>query len=154
MLKMDDFKYTDLRSSSDEELSMNTSQADESLLEKPVELHRSPRIYSRIWFPLIFHGSLILLYTMAFLAVFENMKVDRLHGPGVIHSMFPIHNELDFSNTISAPVRPAIHYEPLKYVVEAEVNSPYVGEPRPELDLAWHELLQCTRKVPNASSRC
>ncbi|KAF8865831.1 hypothetical protein BDZ45DRAFT_683824 [Acephala macrosclerotiorum] len=54
------------------------------------------------------------------------MKVNKLHGPNVIHTL----------------ARSAMNFEAKVYDVPGEVKSPYVGQPRPELDQAWHDLLQ------------
>lgn len=35
-----------------------------------------------------------------------------------------------------------MNFEAKVYDVPGEVKSPYVGDPRPELDQAWHNLLQ------------
>lgn len=52
-----------------------------------------------------------------------------------------------------------MNYEAQGYDIASGFSSPYVGEPRPELDEAWQELLQrknidhCLLQNPNMSNR-
>ena len=45
------------------------------------------------------------------------------------------------TNRFIAPAREALQYEQKKFLLAFQ-ESPFAGDPRPELDRAWHELLE------------
>ena len=45
----------------------------------------------------------------------------------------------------TAPARDAVHYETVTFDGYFVIESPFTGEPRPELDDAWHNLLRSKR---------
>ena len=54
-----------------------------------------------------------------------------IHIPGVQADIFVI-----------APASEAVRYQKVSYDGELNTTNPYRGKPRPELDKAWHDLLQ------------
>ena len=87
---MDTIKHVYARVLSDRKLSDECSEggsmANETLLEKPLSLHQRTSSRSRFWIPITLHGTILILYITAFLALYQSMEIEKLHGPGVIDS--------------------------------------------------------------------
>lgn len=51
---------------------------------------------------------------------------------------------IEVADSEQAPARDAVSYETVTFANDLDAESPYIGEPRPELHNAWHNLLKCT----------
>ncbi|PWY74370.1 hypothetical protein BO70DRAFT_105310 [Aspergillus heteromorphus CBS 117.55] len=93
------------------------SLGDDDLNITPSKKHR----YHNYISPCYVH--LILLTFNVFLSLFIMMK-----------------NQSD--NYVASPASEAITYENIYFNASLKIESPFTGEPRPELDQAWSDLLQ------------
>ncbi|KAM3087046.1 hypothetical protein ACMFMF_000978 [Clarireedia jacksonii] len=75
------------------------------------------------------HFSIIFLYTLILLLSIS--KISRITSK----------SESPTTHLLSLPARPAIEWEIRKFETKTRGN-PFVGEPRPELEEAWHDLLR------------
>jgi len=78
--------------------------------------------------PLVYHGCVLVFYTLIFFAIILRVPGSPRCGPAVIFS----------------PAREALRYEPRVFKIRRNEDhmGPYFGKPNGELDLAWHNLLQ------------
>ncbi|MCJ1403416.1 hypothetical protein MMC11_006639 [Xylographa trunciseda] len=117
----DKIDYSPMRESSDE------GSSDE-LLEKEPQLQVSRRSIWKRYTPLILAHCLIFsVYLASLYFVATSFSQRRLNGPGLVYS----------------PAREAVLYEERPFTLGDKIqeHSIYSGRPSPELDLAWHNLL-------------
>lgn len=103
----------------------------------------SPRWYSkdslsvrpaRPWIP---YGAAALLYSFLLVTATLMLSAHRwqklvLHGAAVVDT----------------PLRPAMQYEATKFQRGWKANYTLMGQPSPELDAAWEDILQCESTNP------
>ena len=109
---------------------------------------RSLRERSQLRRPLFLHGSFILihLFILALQIFLPSLSAHRSSQDSLVHCE---HSDLylllrRLLKEILAPANEAISYVAKQYHIEPRINSPYVGEPRSELDAAWEALLAST----------
>ncbi|KAK8093538.1 hypothetical protein PG997_000223 [Apiospora hydei] len=97
--------------------------------EKGGPLNQEPRKTAqrrlRLW-PYIFHVLLFMSYSLAYLLAFEYQTTDDKLSGSVAYS----------------PANGALRYHKVAYDGALHQASPYRGEPRPELDRAWSDLIK------------
>ncbi|KAI9658361.1 MAG: hypothetical protein M1821_002494 [Bathelium mastoideum] len=97
------------------------------------ERHRTTKDYiAQQWRPLVCHLVLVLLYSLiSFMAIVEWRTPPAQETP---RGYYAAHS----------PAQSAVRYKSYVFNAAPNLTSPYVGESRPQLDKAWHELLQHT----------
>lgn len=76
--------------------------------------------------PYLVHIAAFFLYTIIFLLAVGVLITRPDHGPNLIYS----------------PARSAVSFERRVFDGSFVIENPFTGKPRPELDAAWHDLLQ------------
>ncbi|PMD16630.1 hypothetical protein NA56DRAFT_692412 [Hyaloscypha hepaticicola] len=79
---------------------------------------------------LLFHGTLVTLYSVAFLLTWRQQT----------HALHCSKN----TNIVYSPAEEAIRYRATTFDAALRIDSPFVGPPSPEVDAAWTELLSYT----------
>ncbi|KAI9752324.1 MAG: hypothetical protein M4579_005667 [Chaenotheca gracillima] len=111
------------------------SGPEKGLLERDEEQHQRNQQYlplrksfiafrDRYFHFILVQVLLLTIYTGAFFSLVE------LHGGG-----------LPGPSLIYSPAREALEYERVRFNATLVIDSPYNGPPSPEVDLAWHDLL-------------
>ncbi|KAJ4301949.1 hypothetical protein N0V90_004045 [Kalmusia sp. IMI 367209] len=93
--------------------------------------------------PFIVHIIIFCAYTIAFLAVSESLRGENCHKSMVYsESLLPRTRPTPRLTTRPAPARGAIQWEKTSFQNALGQENPFKGPPRPELDQAWHDLLE------------
>ncbi|KAI0868267.1 hypothetical protein GGS24DRAFT_513592 [Hypoxylon argillaceum] len=110
-------------------------ELDDPLLSENDGTHQCDRYDSRTWTSYLWsgrylHGTLILLYTSLFFILMYTIPNPKSNACLVESSKYQ-----------PLPNREGLRWEYRKFPTNL-VNNPFTGNPREELDEAWHELLQ------------
>lgn len=99
--------------------------SDDGLLFSDGSAFHRPR-HRLLRSPLVLHCALIAFYTVVLLLSIFVLLNRPDHGPNLIYS----------------PARSAVSFERKVFDGSFIIDSAFTGDPRPELDEAWHDLLQ------------
>ncbi|KAK2616243.1 hypothetical protein QQS21_000878 [Conoideocrella luteorostrata] len=103
----------------EDNLSSNTSESNYDILARPVRR-------SRWCHPYIFHALLVSIYTAVFIS-------------GILHPQ----RKLSVFSLVDSPANVAGEGSHLEvFPIQGPPHGKYTGEPRPEVDKAWRDLLQ------------
>lgn len=136
-------------------------ELDDPLLSENDGTHQCDRYDSRTWTSYLWsgrylHGTLILLYTSLFFILMYTIPNPKSNACLVESSKYQprkktiphrrsmtLHlRKLDWLRLqTQVPNREGLRWEYRKFPTNL-VNNPFTGNPREELDEAWHELLQ------------
>ena len=97
--------------------------SDDGLLSSEVLDRPNPR-YLRSSYGI--HSAVFSVYTLTFLLTFGALLTRPDHGPDLIYS----------------PARSAVSFERKVFDGSLIIDSAFTGKPRPEMDVAWHDLLR------------
>lgn len=102
-------------------------ESDDALLpSKEYVPHKSRHAFVK--HPLALHSIILGIYTVLFFLALMVLFTGPDHGPNLIYS----------------PARSAISFQRRVFDSSIDLESPFMGNPRPELDDAWHRLLRNT----------
>ncbi|KAK8074281.1 hypothetical protein PG994_005180 [Apiospora phragmitis] len=104
--------------SSDEPLMPDSEKAEELIAGTRKTTQR------RLLWPWIFHALLFMSYSVAYLVAFDYRTADKM-----------------FHSVAYSPANGALRYRKVSYNGALHQASPYRGDPRPELDQAWADLI-------------
>lgn len=104
----------------------------------------SHRSCSRLSKPFVLHLLFFLIYTGLYVFFLGRPVCTQSIVPELVTCMFISHGlkpRTSQDNSLPVPARSAVHWEVRPFETKVRGN-PFSGGPRPELDHAWHQLLQ------------
>jgi hypothetical protein len=101
--------------------------------------------YQRRWIllSLMFHLICIIIFAAAWKVVLHLFGGPRPYGVNLISCKAPSTTYVNKSNALIAPAREAVTYESVLFMNDLDDWNVYKGEPSPELDKAWDDILKC-----------
>ncbi|KAL8665678.1 MAG: hypothetical protein Q9202_001988 [Teloschistes flavicans] len=105
-------------------LDLEYDSEDALLVSKEYRPRKST--HSFVKHPFALHSIILGIYTILFFLALTVLFTGPDHGPNLIHS----------------PARSAVSFQRKVFDGALVIENPFTGSPRPELDEAWHRLLQ------------
>jgi hypothetical protein len=118
------------------------SRSDDVILVTE-EFSREPHPRRCILMSLLFHLICIIIFAAAWKVAPQLFKGSRPHGVNLISCKAPSTIYVNKTNALIAPAREAVTYESVLFMNDLDDWNVYKGEPSPELETAWDDILKC-----------